>query len=122
MLIVDSDAFFAGIYARRFESGGWHVRVAETDKEARKILTRSTPSVVIVDVETIPRGIGFVRELRSHPRSCHSAIVVLTKLGDRASVDEAKKSGADAYLLKGHFVPSEACAKVDRLVAARNGE
>lgn len=122
ILIVDSDAFLAGIYARRFELGNWNVRAAETDAEARKILTRSTPSAVIVDVETVPRGMGFVRELRSHPRARLAAIAVLTKLGDRAAIAEAKTSGADAYLLKGHFVPTEVRAKIERLVAAKNGE
>ncbi len=122
ILIVDSDAFLAGIYARRFELGGWNVRVAETEAEARKILVRSTPNAVIVDTETMPRGAGFLRELRSHPRAHLAAIAVLTVIGDRNAIAEARASGADAYLLKGHFVPTEVRAKIERLVAAKNIE
>lgn len=122
ILILDPDAFLAGIYARRFEAGGWKVRVAETEVEARKILVRLSPDAILVDVQTVPRGAGFLRELRSHPKARRSCLVVLTAMGDRSSIDEAMRSGADAYLLKGHFVPSEVRTKVERLVAAKKRE
>lgn len=122
ILIVDPDAFLAGIYARRFELGKWNVRVAEGEAEARKILARSAPDAVLVDVETVPGGVAFLRELRAHPKASGAALVALAKLGDRAGITDALAAGADAYLLKGHFVPSEVRAKVERLVAARNGK
>lgn len=120
VLIVDPDAFLAGIYARRFEMGRWNVRVAETEAEARKILLRTSPAAILLDVETLPRGTGLVREFRSHPKAAGAVIAVLTKLGDREAIREALASGADAYLLKGHFVPHEVRTKIERLVAAKN--
>lgn len=122
VLIVDADAFLAGIYARRFEIGRWNVRVAESEVEARKVLSRNAPDAILIDVETVAGGIAFLREVRAHPKAAASVIVALTRLGDRAAIAEAYAAGADAYLLKGHFVPSEVRAKVERLVAARNGE
>lgn len=122
VLIVDPDAFLAGIYARRFEMGKWNVRVAETEAEARKILVRNAPAAILVDVETVQKGIAFLRELKMHPKAAGSVLVALTKLGDRASIADAMKAGADAYLLKGHFVPSEVRAKIERLVAAKGAK
>lgn len=122
VLIVDADAFLAGIYARRFEMGKWNVRVAESEAEARKILSRTSPEAILLDIETIGGGIAFLKALRAHAKASRSVLVALTKLGDRAAIEDALAAGADAYLLKGHFVPSEVRAKVERLVAAKNAE
>lgn len=121
ILIVDTDAFLAGIYARRFELGRWSVRVAENEAGARKILARNAPDAILVDMETIADGTAFLRELRAHPKASSSAIVALARLGDRKAIAAAMSAGADAYLLKGHFVPSEVREKVERLVVARKG-
>jgi len=122
ILIVDPDAFLAGIYARRFELGKWNVRVAETATEARKILVRNAPDAILVDVEAIGDSVAFLHELRDHPKAKHSVVVALATIGQRKAIEDARKAGADAYLLKGHFVPSEVRAKVERLVTEKNVE
>lgn len=119
ILIVDPDAFLAGIFARRFQMARWNVRVAETEADARKILARAAPEAILLDVETVPDAPAFFRELRANPRAAGAALVALARIGDRAAIAAAFDAGADAYLIKGHFVPSEAVSKVERLVAGR---
>lgn len=117
ILIVDTDAFLAGIYARRFELGHWKVRVAENIEDARKLIKDKHPSVMIIDVETVPESINFLKEVRSDSKTADITLIVLTKLGDRDSIKQALDAGADSYLLKGHFVPSEVREKIERLVS-----
>jgi DNA-binding response OmpR family regulator len=117
ILIVDADAFLAGVYARRFESGGWSVRVAETANEAEKLVAKAVPDAAILDPDTTPGAEALLTRWRMSPRTAGITLIVLTKIGDRASVDRLLAAGADSYLLKGHFVPSEVIEKVARLVA-----
>jgi two-component system alkaline phosphatase synthesis response regulator PhoP len=119
ILIVDADAYLAGIYARRFEQGRWKVFVAESGEEAKKIMGKRRPDAVLVDIETIPEALEFIREIHRNPKTAGTAIVVLTNLGDRQAIEEAETAGADSYLLKAHFVPSEVMAKVEHLVSDR---
>ncbi len=117
ILIIDPDAFLAGIYARRFEQGSWKVKVAESLGDARRVLTDFNPDVVLIDIETEPDGIAFLKEIRSDDKIDKAVFVVLTKLGDQQQIKEAMDAGADSYLLKGHFVPMEVLEKIERLVS-----
>lgn len=116
LLIVDQDAYYAGIYANRFESAGWKVWVEESVGAARKRLKRCAPDVVIVDLEPIDEILAFLRELRTNLNTKKSFQIALTRLGDRKTMKEVLDAGVDSYLLKGHFVPSEAVKKVKRLL------
>ena len=117
ILIVDADAYLAGIYARRFEQGRWRVSVAESVEEGKRALDKKIHDAIIIDVETVDGSLAFVRELHGNPAYASMAIIVLTRLGDRESIEQAYAAGADSYLLKGHFVPSEVCLKVEQLVS-----
>ncbi|MCR4313889.1 MAG: response regulator [Candidatus Uhrbacteria bacterium] len=116
LLMVDQDAYYAGIYANRFESAGWNVRVEENIAAAKKRLKRCAPDVLIVDLEPIDEVLAFLRDLRTDPKTEKTLQIALTKLGDRKMMREALQAGVDSYLLKGHFVPSEAVKKVKRLL------
>lgn len=117
IVILDKDAFLAGIYARRFELGSWKVKVVDSVKDARRVIQKSSPDVLLIDIETEPEGMAFLKELRANDSVEAMVLVVLTKLGDQRSIDEALSAGADSYLLKGHFVPSEVREKIERLVS-----
>lgn len=115
-MIVDSDPYLAGLYARRFEAAHWNVRVAETADDARKAVKRRRADVLLVDTGTVEGGVALMRELRDAPSPHPVRLVALTAIGDRRSVAEALAAGAEAYLLKGHFVPGEVVEKLGRVV------
>ncbi|KKW33375.1 MAG: hypothetical protein UY76_C0004G0007 [Candidatus Uhrbacteria bacterium GW2011_GWA2_52_8d] len=116
LLMIDQDAYYAGIYANRFEAAGWKVWVEDTITNARKRLKRSVPDVVIIDLDPLDDALAFLVALRADPRSAVTVQIALTQLGDRKTMLAALEAGVDSYLLKGHFVPSEAVKKVKRLL------
>lgn len=117
ILILDADAFLAGIYARRLEEAHWSVRVTETLEEAEKALLKEVPSLILVDIASVKDPEATIAKWKKTSKTAGMTIVVLTKLGDRKQVKALKDAGADNYLLKGHFVPREVTAKLERLVS-----
>ncbi len=121
VLIIDEDAYLAGIYARKLEIEHCKVRVAEGLDEARKRIKKSVPDIIVIDVAVENKtGFDFIEELRKAKATKKVPIVVITQLGDRASVQIALEKGADDYLIKGHFVPTEAAKKIKRIAYDKN--
>lgn len=116
LLIVDKDVYYGGIFANRFKTAGWNVFVDDTLAGAKKRIGRKVPDIVMVDLEPVDEALLFLRELRQNPKTAHVLQIALTQLGDRALMQEAEEAGVDSYILKGHFVPSEAVKKVKKLL------
>lgn len=120
LLMVDQDAYYAGIYANRFEQAGWKVRVAEGIDSVKTQLEKGLPDVMIVDLDPPDEMMLLLKEFREREEADKVLLVVLSELGDRKILKEAQDIGVDSYILKGHFVPAEAVKKVTRLLDEKN--
>src|SRR4051812_15910103 len=60
------------------------------------------PAVIVTDLALHGRGDGFdlIRQLRAHPDTAHSCIVVLSGFAMREFQQRAKLVGADVFLVK----------------------
>ena len=114
--MIDPDAYYAKIYANRFESAGWKVWVESDIAAAKKRLKRCAPDVVLTDLDPDGEALAFLTGVRAEPKTAKALQIVLAKLGDRKTMLEAQEAGVDSYLLKGHFSPSDAVKKVKRLL------
>ncbi|MBI4435604.1 hypothetical protein HY630_02945 [Candidatus Uhrbacteria bacterium] len=119
LLMIDPDTYYAGIYANRFESAGWKVWVENDVTAAKRRLKRCAPDVVIVDLDDDGEALAFLTGVRAEPKTAKALQIVLAKLGDRKTMLATQEAGADSYLLKSHFAPSEAVKKVKRLLAEK---
>ena len=118
--ILEDDAFFAGLYARKFEQRGWRTTVVEEVDTLERALEHH-PDVLIVDIESDGyKARDVVANLKA-PESAYKGmpIIILTRTSDWKTVQRFMKLGVDAYLFKGHFVPSEVVEKVQRVLESR---
>ncbi|TAL50438.1 response regulator transcription factor [Patescibacteria group bacterium] len=116
LLMIDQDAYYAKIYANRFEAAGWKVWVEDDMTKAKKRLKRSVPDVLIINLDPLDEALAFLVALRVDPRSAKTVQLALSHQGNRKTMLAALESGVDAYFLKGHMTPSEAVKKVKRLL------
>jgi DNA-binding response OmpR family regulator len=95
ILIVEDDEGIATQLTRGLVRGGYRVEHVATASDA---LARSTPEVVLLDLE-LPDGDGVVvcRKLRERT---DAAIIVITAYGEEADRVSALDAGADDYLVK----------------------
>ena len=120
VLIVDDDEFLLEMYALKFKEEGFHVEIAESGREALEQVERVKPDVVLLDV-VLPEMDGFavLQKLRSEKKTNFPLVVILTNLGQKDDTERGMRLGADDYVVKAHFTPSEVVEKVRKLLAKR---
>ena len=118
VLLVEDDAPTAWRLQDALAKAGYQVRTAGTLAEARAALAEHAPKVLLTDLQ-LPDGHGveLIRETRS--RFPETEIMVISVLGDEASVIGAITVGATGYLLKDAF-PTDIAATVRDLVAGHS--
>lgn len=120
VLIVDDDNFLLDMYSIKFRESGFLVEVAKSGNEALEKAKEMTPDVILLDV-VMPQLDGFevLRSLRQEKIAEGAIVVILTNLGQKEDVERGLGLGADDYVIKAHFTPSEVVNKVKNLLAKR---
>lgn len=120
VLIVDDDAFLSGIYATKLDLEGFEVATAHDGEEGLKAAEKSTPDIILLDV-LMPKLDGFetLKRLKADPVLKDVPVIMLTNLGQKEDVEKGLQEGAEDYLIKAHFVPSEAVEKIRGVLKGR---
>ena len=105
------------VRAPRFE-----VTAAEDGEEAWEQIHKLLPDLVVLDV-MMPGMSGWevCRKIRESPALAHTAVVILTGIGERTNEMTSPLFGADAHLDK-PFDHDELDAKVRELIQSRGFE
>jgi len=113
ILLVDDDDFLLDMYSVKFKEKGFHLEIAHHGLEALEKLRRGKFEVILLDI-VMPSIDGFdiLRKIKKEKLAEGSVIIILTNLGQREDIDKGLALGADDYIVKAHFTPSEVVAKV----------
>jgi two-component system NtrC family sensor kinase len=119
VLIVDDSLTVRMDLADAFKDAGLETLLCSTAGEARDVLSRGNPDVVILDL-LLPDGDGIelLTEIRMRPSTCDTAVVMLSTEAEVKDRIRGLQTGADEYVGKpydlGYLV-----AKTQELVRAR---
>jgi DNA-binding response OmpR family regulator len=118
ILIIDDDPFIADMYVIKFRGEGFEVESARDGKTGVELAGKFKPDIILLDV-IMPGGDGFdtLQRLRKDTSLGRPKILFLTNFGQREDINRAIKLGADDYMIKAHFTPSEVSKKVKTLLA-----
>ena len=117
ILIIDDDPFIADMYVIKFKAEGFEVESAQDGIDGMERAAKLKPDVILLDV-VMPNMDGFdvLQKLRQDPSLGHPIIIFLTNFGQREDVKRGMQLGADGYIIKAHFTPSEVSAKVTEML------
>lgn len=117
ILIVEDDRFLSEMYATKLTASGFEVETAEDGQEALAKVKEQKPDLILLDI-VLPKmdGFEFLRSFKKDPASEKILVVILTNLGQKEEVDKGLKLGANDYIIKAHFTPTEVVAKVKKLL------
>lgn len=123
ILLVEDDSFISGMYQTKLKNMGYAVEIA-TDGEATssRLAKDPLPDLVLLDI-VLPKKDGFeiLEEVRANDRTKNLAVILLTNLGQKPDVERGVKLGADDYIIKAHYTPSEVMEKVEHTLQAHAG-
>jgi len=117
ILIIDDDPFIIEIYVLKFKDSGFEVESAQDAKTGLQKIKDFRPDVVLLDiVMPVTSGLEVLLEIKKG-EAAKFKVILLTNLGQKEDVEKGIKLGADGYIIKAHFTPSEVVEKVKELLA-----
>ncbi|MFZ1626663.1 MAG: response regulator [Candidatus Moraniibacteriota bacterium] len=116
ILLVEDDPFISEIYAKKFELSGFEVVSALTGKDALKKAREGTYDIVMLDM-VLPElsGMEVLHELRTNKEyDPRIKVVIFSNLSGPQERQDALVAGANGFISKTDFTPSEVVAEVRR--------
>ena len=113
ILVVEDDQFLAEMYSTKLGLEGFDVMMAGDGQQALDTLAKNQPDLVILDL-MLPKVDGFavLEAMHADTALARIPVIVLSNLGEKESVDRALSLGANDYLIKAHFLPTEVVTKI----------
>ncbi len=117
-MLVEDDPMIAEIYQKKFESAGFGVVNATSGKEVLRLASEEKFDLILLDI-VLPEmsGMEVLKELRNNTvYDSDLKVIVLSNLNKDENEALAKENGADGFIGKTQYGPSELVAEIQRLL------
>jgi DNA-binding response OmpR family regulator len=117
ILLVEDDPMISEIYQRKFEEAGFEVVVAASGKEVLNQAQKSKFDLVLLDM-VLPEmsGMEVLKELKSGKYDPETKVIIFSNLNEKETSDEAFAKGADGFISKTQFNPSQLVGEIQRIL------
>lgn len=117
ILIVEDDVFVLDIYETKLGGEGYEIITAANGAEAVKRVKDENcrPDLILLDI-IMPYmdGLSVLKEIRAIEELKTTPVILLTNLSQKEEVQKGFDLGAQDFLIKSHFTPSEVLEKIKR--------
>lgn len=113
ILLAEDDRFVSDIYKRKLTLDGYRVLHAQDGREALRFMDQEVPDLVLLDIMMpVIDGMEVLEKMKGDARLKKIPIIMLTNLAEKEHIERSTSLGANGYIVKAHFTPSEVTAKV----------
>ncbi len=113
ILVAEDEPLMSAAIVGRLRGEGYEVIVANDGREALKAIEEERPDLIITDIlMPFTSGLELIGVVKSDP-AMQIPVIVLSGMGQEATVMEAFELGADDFLTK-PFNPAELSMRVKR--------
>lgn len=122
ILLVEDDSFISGMYETKLTNLGYNVEVIDNGEAASQRLEQDPlPDLILLDI-VLPKRDGFeiLGDLRKNDRTENTPVILLTNLGQKPDVERGIKLGAEDYIIKAHYTPTEVVDKITKVLSVKN--
>ncbi len=119
VLLVEDDPMISEMYERKFVAAGFDVRIAVSGKAVLDILRVEPFDIVLLDIVLPEMGGMEVLEQIRNPKSGYAPdlkIVMFSNLNEREDREKALRLGANGFISKSEFSPSQLVEEVSRFL------
>lgn len=117
IIIVEDDPMISEIYQRKFSEAGFEVIGADSGEKVLEIAKNDSVSAILLDL-IMPKMDGFevLKNLRSGGYDPNIKVIIFSNLSQREDREKALKLGANGFVTKSGYSPSELVTEVKRLL------
>ena len=118
ILLIEDDAFLLSMYSTKFDMEGYEVLSANDGEAGLRLATEAEKlDIVILDIK-IPKMSGFevLENLKKNDKTKAVPVILLTNVNQQEEIKKGISMGADDYLIKAHFMPSEVVEKIKKVL------
>jgi CheY-like chemotaxis protein len=118
LYLVDDDRFLLDMYAVKFKAAGHEVTAFSGGEEVLKALRElPAPDALLIDI-VMPGMTGFeiLEAMRREALAPSMKVIVLSNQGQESDIENAKKLGADGYIIKASAIPSEVFSETIKII------
>lgn len=117
ILLVEDDPFLVDIYSKKLQQAGFNVVNVNNGEQALKVLKRDVFDLVLLDI-VMPNIDGWevLKKIKGPEAKAKTKVIVFSNLGQKSEVEKGLNLGADKYLIKSSYTPSEVVKEVKKLI------
>lgn len=120
ILLVEDDFFIRELYQRQLLKEGYLVEAAVDGAEGLVKANDFRPHLILLDI-MLPKlnGLDLLRTIKTKPETKDIPVILLTNLGQESVIKEGFTLGAEGYLIKSAYTPSQIIEEVKNFLAKR---
>ncbi|MDP2830598.1 MAG: response regulator [bacterium] len=117
ILLIEDDSFLISMYTTKFELENFEVVAAEDGEKGLGLAAEEKPDIILLDI-LLPKMNGFevLKELKNNKETNQIPVILLTNLSQKNEIEQGLALGAQDYLIKAHFMPSEVMDKIKKVL------
>lgn len=117
ILLIEDDPFLLSMYSTKFEAEGFEVVSADDGEKGLAAANREKADIILLDI-LMPKMNGFevLEKLKAEEKTRDIPVILLTNLNQKDEIEKGLVLGADDYMIKAHFMPSEVVAKIRKVL------
>jgi len=114
ILLIEDDPFLLDIYTTKLKEEGFSIDVATGGEEGLRKLREKKFDLLVLDI-VLPKIDGW--EILEKIKNLKGLkIIILSNLGQKEEVEKGLRLGAEKYLIKAHYTPSEVVEEINKVL------
>ena len=120
ILLIEDDPFLSEIYVIKFEEAGFQISLAQDGSLGLGKIKEEMPDLVLLDI-VMPNIDGFelLRIMKNDASIKNIPVVILSNLGEQEDIKRGLELGAEFYIVKAHYTPTEVVARVKAIIEGK---
>jgi len=123
LLVAEDDPFLADIYNTKLKQADFDVDLAMTGEECLRKINDNKYDLLILDI-VLPQADGWeilsrikeARDQKTNSNLNNLKIIILSNLGQKEEIKKGLDLGADGFMIKAHFTPSEVVKEINKIL------
>jgi len=122
IILAEDDSMTIEIYKKKFKEAGFEVVIATTGKEALNRAAKENADVMLLDL-VLPElgGLEVLKEIKKSGKyNPGLKVIIFSNLDSEEEKSSALKYGADGFIPKTKYTPSELVEEVKKIIGNIN--